>query len=170
MIIFTSFLVAGHGVMSPSLWLSDIALCVCSPPVTHYSSVFTHLGFIRVLALGHGAAVNIAVHLSFKILVFCGSVPRTGIAGSYGISLFSFSWPFVLSPLWIYWLSFPPTRRRVLFLYYLSSIYCCRFSMLTILTCVKWCHFWFTVLIFIDAEYLFMCFMAIYVFFGERSI
>ena len=30
-IISTSFLDAGHGMMSPFLWLTDTALCVCTP-------------------------------------------------------------------------------------------------------------------------------------------
>ena len=65
------------------------------------------------------------------------------------------------SPSWISWLSFPPTGRRVLFLHPLSSTYCCRFSMQTFLTCVRWCHTVLLIrsfLILTDAEHLFMCF------------
>ena len=68
------------------------------------------------------------------------------------------------SPWWISWLSFPPTGRRVLFLHSLSSTYCCRFSMQTFLTCVRWCHTVLQIrssLILIDAEHLFMCFRPI---------
>ena len=34
--------------------------------------------------------MNIGVHISFRIRVFSGYMPRSGIAGSYGISIFSF--------------------------------------------------------------------------------
>ena len=43
------------------------------------------------------------------------------------------------------------------FLYTLSSIYCCRISMLTIMTCVRWCHIILLIrssLILPDAEHL----------------
>ena len=43
----------------------------------------------HVLAIVNCAAVNIGVHVSFKIMVFSGYLPRSGIAGSYGSSLFS---------------------------------------------------------------------------------
>ena len=76
-IISTSLLVAGPGAMSPFLWLS----CSCSvceyPALFTHPSLLTHLGFIRVLALVHSASMNVGVHLSFKIMVFSGSVPKT---------------------------------------------------------------------------------------------
>ena len=34
--------------------------------------------------------MNIGVHVSFRILVFSGYMPRSGIAGSYGSSIFIF--------------------------------------------------------------------------------
>ena len=47
-----------------------------------------YLGYVN------SAAMNIRVHLSFpiRVLIFSGSIPRNGIAGSYGINsaLFSF--------------------------------------------------------------------------------
>ena len=36
------------------------------------------------------AAVNIGVHTAFQSMVFSGYMPRSGIAGSYGSSVFSF--------------------------------------------------------------------------------
>ena len=65
-------------------------LCVCVPHLVIHSSVLVHLDFIHVLAIVHSATMNIGVHLSFKIMVSSESVPRNGIAGSYGTSLFSF--------------------------------------------------------------------------------
>ena len=49
-----------------------------------------HLGCFCVLAVVNSAAVNIGVYVSFGIMVFSGSVPRSGIARSYGSSVFSF--------------------------------------------------------------------------------
>ena len=56
------------------------------------SSVFGHLGCFHVLAIVNSAAMNIGVHVSFQIrvLVFSRYMPRSGIAGSYGSSIFSF--------------------------------------------------------------------------------
>ena len=57
-----------------------------------HSSVNKHLGCFHVLAIGNSAAVNIGVCVSFRIraFIFSGYVPRNGIAGSYGSSIFSF--------------------------------------------------------------------------------
>ena len=56
-----------------------------------HSSVDGHLGWFHVLwAIVNSAAVNIGVHVSFQIMVFSGYMPRSGIAGSYGSSIFSF--------------------------------------------------------------------------------
>ena len=54
------------------------------------SSAYGHLGCFCVLAVVNSAAVNIGVHVSFGIIVFSGFVPRSGIARSYGSSVFSF--------------------------------------------------------------------------------
>ena len=55
-----------------------------------HSSVDGHLGCFHVLAMVNDAAVNIGVHVSFRIIVFSGYMPRSGIEGSYGNSIFSF--------------------------------------------------------------------------------
>ena len=49
-----------------------------------------HLGCFRDLAFANNAAMNIGVHISFRIMVFSGYMPRNGIAGSYGSSICSF--------------------------------------------------------------------------------
>ena len=54
-----------------------------------HSSVNGHLGCFHILAIMTSAAVNIRVHVSFKIRAFSGYMPGTGIAGSYGSSVFS---------------------------------------------------------------------------------
>ena len=55
-----------------------------------HSSVNGHLGCFHVLAIVNSAAMNIGGHVSFRIMVFSGYMPRSGIAGSYGSSIFSF--------------------------------------------------------------------------------
>ena len=54
------------------------------------SSVDGHLDCFHVLAIVNSAAMNIEVHVSFRIMVFSRYMPRSGIAGSYGSSIFSF--------------------------------------------------------------------------------
>ena len=44
----------------------------------------------HVLAIVNSAAMNIGVHVSYQVMVFSGYMPRSGIAGSYGSSIFSF--------------------------------------------------------------------------------
>ena len=55
-----------------------------------HSSVDGHLGCFHVLAIVNSAAMNIGVHVSFQTMVFSGCIPSSGIAGSYGSSIFSF--------------------------------------------------------------------------------
>ena len=55
-----------------------------------HSPVDGHRGCFHVLAIVYNAAVNTGVHVSFQTMFFSGCVPRSGIAGSYGSSIFSF--------------------------------------------------------------------------------
>ena len=57
-----------------------------------HSSVDGHLGCFLILAIVSSATRNIGVHLSFQISLFVSSgyIPRSGIPGSYGSSIFSF--------------------------------------------------------------------------------
>ena len=66
-------------------------LCVCIHHIIFiHSSVDGHLGSFPVLATANSTAMNIGVHVSFRIRIFSGCVPRRGIAGWYGNSIFSF--------------------------------------------------------------------------------
>ena len=77
----------------PYLFLSNIALCVYIY-IYHifciHSSVLVHLSCFPIFAVVPSAAVIVGMKVYFTILVFSGSVPRYGIAGSLGTSVFSF--------------------------------------------------------------------------------
>ena len=55
-----------------------------------HSSVNGYLGCFCVLALVNSAEMNVRVHVYFRIMVFSRYMPSSGIAGSYGSSIFSF--------------------------------------------------------------------------------
>ena len=54
-----------------------------------HSSVNGHLGCFHVLATVNSGAMNSEVNVSFWAMFFSGYMPRSGIAGSYGSSIFS---------------------------------------------------------------------------------
>ena len=130
-----------------------------------YSYVDGHLGCFHVLAIVNSAAMNIGVHVSFQIMVFSGYLPRSGIAGSYDSSIFSFLRDLhtvLHSGASIYIIT--NCVRGCPFLHTLSRIYCCRFFlMIAILTGVRW--YFIVVLICIsltisDVEHVFLCPLA----------
>ena len=49
-----------------------------------HSYVDGHLGWFHVLAIVNSATVNTGVHVSFRIMVFSGYMPNSGISGLYG--------------------------------------------------------------------------------------
>ena len=62
----------------------------------YITSLFLHLlmdiGCIRVLVIVNNATLNMVVQISFwnSDCIFFGKIPRSGIAGSYGSSIFNF--------------------------------------------------------------------------------
>ena len=94
------------------------------------------MGFFHVLAIVNSAAVNTGVPVSFWISVFgfFGYIPRSGIAGSYGSSIFSvldsILFSIVVAPIYI------PTKsvRAFPLLHILSNILFVDFLMMAILT------------------------------------
>ena len=72
------------------LWLSNTPLYIYTTSSLSIHLV-GHFGLFHVLAVVSSVTVNIGVHVCFRIMVFYGYIPRSGITGSYGSSIFSFS-------------------------------------------------------------------------------
>ena len=64
--------------------------CTYTSHLLSHSSVDGHSGCFHVLAIVNSAAMNTGVHVSFVIMVLFGFMPKSGIAWSYGSSIFSF--------------------------------------------------------------------------------
>ena len=73
------------------LWLSNIPLYICTTFLYPFICQWTFM-LLPVLATVTNAAMNIRVHLSFwiRVFLFSGYMPRSGITGSYGSSIFIF--------------------------------------------------------------------------------
>ena len=61
-----------------------------APRVLHASSVGGRLGCFHVLSAMCSAAINTGVHVSSGTTVFSQYMAKSGVAGSYGSSSFSF--------------------------------------------------------------------------------
>ena len=75
-----------------------VCVCVCARMRVHvclyhvcfiHLSVDGHVDCFHVLTIVNSAAVNIGVHVSFKIIALSRYMPRSGITESYGNSTFS---------------------------------------------------------------------------------
>ena len=64
--------------------------CIYLPHLLYPFSVDGHLGCFHVLVTVNSIAMNIGVYISFQIMFFFRYMPRSGIAGTYVNSVFSF--------------------------------------------------------------------------------
>ena len=87
MVIYRSIYDAVNGIIS-FIFMANILIYIYH--IFIHSSVDGHLGCFHILAILNSASRDLRVYAYFEIMVFSRHMPRSGIAGSYGSSIFSF--------------------------------------------------------------------------------
>ena len=82
--------VAANGIILFSFMAEQYSIVYVYDIFLIHSSVDGHLGCFHVLAIVNRAAMNMWVQVPFLRKVLSGCMPKSGIAGSYGSSMFSF--------------------------------------------------------------------------------
>uniref|UniRef100_A0A8D0N5T5 Uncharacterized protein n=1 Tax=Sus scrofa TaxID=9823 RepID=A0A8D0N5T5_PIG len=86
----SSIHVAANGMMSSFFMAEEYSIVYIYHIFRIQSSVDGHLGCFHVLAIVNSAAMNLWVHVSLLSRVLSGYMPKSGIVGSSGSSMYRF--------------------------------------------------------------------------------